>query len=246
MIAVSVVSHGHGGMVSRLVAQLAACPEVAQIIVTLNIPETLPALSSNKVEMVANDGPPRGFGANHNAAFDRCRQPYFCPVNPDIELLGNPFPALLASLVEHDADLAAPLVISPSGQIEDYARRFPTVSRLLGKLFGGDGGCYAIRPADAVFYPEWLAGMFMLFRSKSFAELGGFDEGFFLYYEDVDLCVRAWKAGMRLLTRPDVSVIHDARRESRRKLKYLRWHLASMLRYFSKHLGRLPVVPQVR
>lgn len=246
MIAVSVVSHGHGAMVSQLVGQLAECPEVAQIIVTLNIPETFSGFDGNKVEVITNSDRPRGFGENHNAAFLRCRQKYFCPMNPDIELQGNPFPALISSLLEHNADIAAPLVRSPSGQIEDYARRFPTLPRLLAKVFGGDGGRYSINPMDPVFFPEWFAGMFMLFRSASFAKLKGFDEGFFLYYEDVDICVRAWQQGMRLLSRPDVCVVHDARRESRRDFKYLRWHLASMLRYFRKHLGRLPAVSSAR
>lgn len=243
MIAVSIVSHGHGAMVQRLLAQLAACPEVSRIIVTRNIPEAEPVATGGRVEVIDNGPHPRGFAENHNAAFAHCREGYFCPLNPDIELDGNPFPALLAALDDCRADLVAPLVRSPDGAVEDYARRFPTPGQLLAKAFGGDGGRYRVKASDPAFFPEWVAGMFMLFRSASFAALRGFDEGYFLYYEDVDICVRAWQQGMRVLSCPRVGVVHDARRDSRRKLQHLRWHLASMCRYFCKHLGRLPVLP---
>lgn len=243
MIAVSIVSHGHGALVHRLVGQLEACPEVTQIIVTRNIAEDGPALLGEKLELIDNGAAPKGFAANHNAAFRRCRAAYFCPVNPDIELDGNPFPALLAALTARQAALAAPLVKAPDGAVEDYARRFPTLRLLAAKAVGGDGGRYPVTASDREFFPEWVAGMFMLFRSEAYARLGGFDEGFFLYYEDVDICVRSWRQGMPVLSCPSVSVVHDARRASRRQLNYLRWHLASLFRYFRKHWGRLPTVP---
>jgi N-acetylglucosaminyl-diphospho-decaprenol L-rhamnosyltransferase len=82
--------------------------------------------------------------------------------------------------------------------------------------------------------------MFMLFRRQDYSRLHGFDEQFFLYYEDVDICVRAWQQGMLILACPRMSVIHDARRYSRRNALHMRWHLASMARYFWKHWGRLP------
>ena len=80
----------------------------------------------------------------------------------------------------------------------------------------------------------------MLFRSEDFARLKGFDERFFLYYEDVDICIRVWQLSLRVAACPRVSVVHHARRDSRRSLRHLRWHLESMGRYFLKHWGRLP------
>jgi GT2 family glycosyltransferase len=59
---------------------------------------------------------------------------------------------------------------------------------------------------------DWVAGMFLLIRTEAFRALGGFDEGFHLYYEDVDFCARAWKAGWKVQVHPEVSVIHDAQR----------------------------------
>lgn len=241
LIAVSIVSHGHGAMVDGLISALSKLPEVSQIIVTRNIPEKVSSHGVASITEIENVLP-RGFGANHNAAFAQCRQPFFCPLNPDIEITGNPFPQLLSALDERGVALVAPLILAPDGRVEDSVRRFPGVFSLLRKAVGGNDGRYQVTPGQHDFYPEWVAGMFMLFGSAYFKRLGGFDEHFFLYYEDVDICVRAWRQGMQILVCPQVAVIHDARRDSHRSLRHLRWHLKSMARYFLKHWGRLPHV----
>jgi hypothetical protein len=242
MIAVSIVSHGHGGMVARLVGQLLALPEVAQVILTLNVPESVALPDDARVRVIDNAAP-KGFGANHNAAFAVCTETLFCPLNPDIEFDGNPFPVLCAAFADHRVALVAPLVKSPAGQIEDSMRRFPTPASLLIKAIGGSDGRYVVRDDQPDFSPEWVAGMFMLFRSRHFHDLGGFDERFFLYYEDVDICARVWQGGMKVRACPRGRVIHDAQRESRRRLRHLRWHVVSLARYFCKYWGRLPTVP---
>ncbi len=225
----------------RLVGELLAFPEVSQIILTLNVPESVALPDDARVTLIVN-AQPKGFGANHNAAFACCTQTFFCPLNPDIEFDRNPFPALSAALGDKRVALVAPLVRSPDGNIEDSMRHFPTPGSLLMKALGGSDGRYVVREGEANFSPEWVAGMFMLFRSRDFHDLGGFDERFFLYYEDVDICVRVWRKGMRILACPKAGVIHDARRDSRRSLRHLRWHLGSMARFLWKHRGRLPTV----
>ena len=226
-------------MLVRLIESLLMCPEVAQIIVTRNVPESLQLPVSDRIVLLHNPQP-KGFGENHNVAFGRCTQPFFCPLNPDISLIGDPFGTLLTELDKSGAAIAAPLVLAPGGAVEDSVRRFPTLVSLLRKACGGQDGRYNLKLNDPVFHPDWVAGMFMLFRSADYARLGGFDPKFFLYYEDVDICVRARKAEMVLIVCPSVAVIHDARRDSHRSLRHLRWHLASMGRYFLKHWGRLP------
>jgi len=62
-----------------------------------------------------------------------------------------------------------------------------------------------------------------------------------LYYEDVDIGAFLWKAHRRVVACPQVTVVHNAQRASRRDLRHMRWHLQSMTRYFRKHLFRLPV-----
>lgn len=233
MITVSIVSHGHGAMIDRLVSQLQKCPEVRQIILTLNIPELSEIRADGLVSLIVNSSP-KGFGANHNAAFIACRETFYCVLNPDIELSGNPFPALLQCLEDRQVALVAPLILTPDGVVEDSARYFPTLWSLLRKVFVGQDGRYASDLGRPIVFPDWVAGMFMLFRSASFEQLGGFDERYFLYYEDVDICRRIGQAGMQVGLCPSVSAIHDARRDSHRSLPHLRWHLASMTRYLTK------------
>lgn len=172
----------------------------------------------------------QGFGANHNAAFAHCRTPYFCVVNPDIRLPSDPLPALLESLQQPHAAVAAPLVRDSHGTIEDSARRFPTSGLLLRKLFGARPG--PDYPADrGPLEVEWVAGMFMLFRSSAYASVRGFDEAYFLYYEDVDLCRRLRDAGKSVVYDPRASVVHGARRASRRNPALAIQHLRSALRF---------------
>ncbi|WP_313951826.1 glycosyltransferase family 2 protein [Accumulibacter sp.] len=242
MIAVSIVSHGHGAMVERLVSQLSAFQEVSKIIVTRNVPESS-ALQDGERLKIINNSEPEGFGANHAAAFLHCHAEYFCVLNPDIELPTNPFPALIACMEEHAACLSAPLIVAPDGSIQDSMRRFPTPASLVRKAMGSADGRHAATAGQCSFYPEWVAGMFMLFRSADFARLGGFDTRYFLYYEDVDICVRAWQAGLRVVACPAAIAIHDARRSSRRSLRHLLWHVKSMIRYLLRYSGRLPAIP---
>ena len=74
--------------------------------------------------------------------------------------------------------------------------------------------------------------MCMLFRSETFRALGGFDERYFLYYEDVDLCRRAARRGLAVVYDPGVELIHDARRASRRNPRLALHHARSIARYF--------------
>ena len=72
----------------------------------------------------------------------------------------------------------------------------------------------------------------MLFRREVFEKLRGFDERYFLYYEDVDLCARLNLQGYAVALCPAATVVHHAQRSSHQSIKYLRWHLLSMLRFF--------------
>ena len=240
-ITVSVVSHGQGQLVAALLEDLACCQNVSAVVLTQNIPEDdipCPASLQPRLRVIGNEHP-RGFAANHNQAFKFCETSMFAVLNPDIRLRGDPFPQLARALEMSFVGLVAPAVRNPSGDLEDSARAFPTPLRLLRKLIGlGDGRILteSATPQDV----DWTAGMFLLFPASVYRELKGFDEGFFLYYEDVDICARLWRSGRHVILHPNVTVIHAAQRASRRKLRYLKWHLSSMLRYFVKHAWRLP------
>lgn len=240
-VTVSVVSHGHGDMIRRLVAELQAFPEVRQILVTLNIPELLALPEDQRIRVIENPEP-QGFGANHNAAFLLSSSPYFCVLNPDVVFIANPFPTLLSVMGQSGASLAVPRVVNEAGHLEDSLRRFMTPVRLLRRVMKWSSGAYVFDSDDAPFNPEWAAGMFMLFRQEAFRQLRGFDERYFMYCEDADICTRLWIMGGRLVAVPGATVIHPARRASRVNLQHFRWHVASMIRYLTRFSGRLPHV----
>lgn len=235
VVSISVVSHGQGGMVAELLADLVAVAQSMRIevLLTLNIPEALPVAVEQfpyRITVIENASP-KGFGANHNAAFKVATAQWFCVMNPDIRLRGNPFPALLVCLDEPGIAVAAPLVVGVDGEIEDSARRFPSPLKIACKALGRcRGGDYAVGAKSV--RPDWVGGMFMLFPACTYQSVGGFDERYFLYYEDVDLCARLRLLGHEIVLCSDATVVHHARRASHRNLRYLRWHLGSMTRFF--------------
>jgi hypothetical protein len=236
-VCVSVVSHRQAPLVKSLLEDLHAhCRDAVEVILTLNVDEPLPFAAGDfgfPIELVRNPGP-RGFGANHNAASRLCRQRAFCVLNPDIRLTADPFPALLAELERDRTGVAAPRIVDPAGRTEDSARRFPTLWSLAAKELGRAAAHdYAIGPAP--FSPDWVAGMFMLFRHDAFRSVGGFDERYFLYYEDVDICARLRAVGWDIRVVPTVSAVHDARRASRTDWQHRAWHLQSVLRYLFRN-----------
>jgi N-acetylglucosaminyl-diphospho-decaprenol L-rhamnosyltransferase len=233
-ITVSVVSHRHNALLNDLLADFERhCAQRIAVVVTLNVGDEVPLCTAFTYPIeVINNASVRGFGANHNAAFARCRSTHFCVANPDIRLAADPFAPLTQSLSRAGAAVAGPLVRGADGAPEDSARRFPTVRKLLGKLAGGRPGLDY--PLDrGPLEVDWIAGMFMLFRSEAFRAAGGFDERYFLYYEDVEICRRVQRSGGRVVHDPRAVVTHLARRASRRNARHAFWHLASMLRYFA-------------
>lgn len=227
-VTLSVISHEQHALVDALLADLAgiSAPELARIVVTQNLPEPLPAADRRRLpplQVVCNPRP-RGFGANHNSIFAHCETEYFAVVNPDIALTTNPFPALIAAL-QAGAGVAAPLVYEPDGRVADTARRLLTPWELLRRRIPG----YAA-PARA----EWFAGVFMLFRRDAYQAVGGFDEGYFMYCEDADICARLGLARWPLAFVREAQVVHAAQRASHRHLRYLRWHLSSLGRLWTR------------
>ena len=232
-ITLSIVSHAQNRLVNQLLEDVQrTCAERVALLLTENAPDATPlalAALTCPAERIANAAA-KGFGANHNAAFQRCRTPYFCVANPDIRLRADPFPALAAQLADPGVGVVGPLVRDKAGRAEDSARRFPTVGRLLARrLRARSGPDYAYE--RGALEVDWLAGMFLLFRSETYRAIGGFDERYFLYYEDVDICRRLAGRGLKAVYEPRAEVVHDARRASRRNLRLAWHHAASTLRF---------------
>jgi GT2 family glycosyltransferase len=81
--------------------------------------------------------------------------------------------------------------------------------------------------------PAWIPGLFMLFRSDAYRQVEGFDERFFMYGEDFDICARLRLAGWKLQIAEQLQARHDARRASHRSKRHLYWHVTSLLKVWS-------------
>lgn len=238
----SVVSHGHGGEVLQLLGDIAAhsADAVEEVIVTLNLPEPelAAALASRpwpfRVRVLPNPQA-QGYGANHNAAFAQCRTPYFGVLNPDIRFGADPFAALLQRLQDERVGCAYPLQACGADAPRDPARDLPTPGALLRRHLrpGSDR-----QPRS----PDWVNGAFMVFRAPVFARLNGFDTGYFMYCEDVDICLRLQELGLVLEAAPEVVVTHRAAHASRRRVRHLAWHLRSLWRLWGSAVYRRRLV----
>lgn len=234
-ITLSVVSHGQIQLVAALLQDLATqCKETSlDVILTLNVPEELPA-SLDQLPyplLILRNAAPLGFGENHNRAFQHARADFFCVINPDIRIASDIFPVLIDGLRNNAVGVVAPLIVNGAGAIEDSARKFPTPLKILCKLFGGcRGQDYQI--GSNLLEPDWVGGMFMVFWRDTYEGLGGFDQKFFLYYEDVDLCARIRLKGLRVVMTPGARATHLARRSSHSSAVYSLMHIRSMVRFF--------------
>ena len=235
LVSVSVVSHGQLAMVLDLLSDIQAfCFSTSlEVLLTLNIDEIADLdISQYSYPVVIIKNPePKGFGANHNQAFRAASGTFFCVLNPDIRLIADPFPALFDVFANTTVGVCAPCVMGSDGHAEVSARRFPTPLTILKKVVGlGGSADYAIE--NGLLQPDWVGGMFMFFRSSIYQQINGFDERYYLYYEDVDLCARLTNLGLKVVFCPAAKVIHLAQRTSHKSIKYLRWHISSMLRFF--------------
>jgi GT2 family glycosyltransferase len=231
----SVVSHGQASMVRQLLADLERLPSGEfELLLTLNVPEDEIGLASSGFPIrVIRNARPKGFGANHNAAFAASCGAYFVVINPDIRLPHLRLDALRQVVDLDRTGACAPLVVNSTGNLEDSARRFPTIARLLRRVVLRDRSLdyeWQGRSQEV----DWVAGMFVMFRREAFQQAGGFDDRrFFMYFEDVDICRRLKRLGWAVRVQPAARVVHDAQRASKRQLKHLWWHLSSAARYLT-------------
>ncbi|MAM71953.1 MAG: glycosyl transferase [Gammaproteobacteria bacterium] len=233
-ITISIVSHLQGELVKCLLKDLLKVSRInLEIIVTINRPEDesyLTVASPLNLKVIRNKVV-KGFGENHNQAFSISTTNFFAVVNPDIRLKNSDLYSMVHFLRSNDIAAVAPRVITPQGEIEDSIRKFPTIGRLLKRKFTSERRSdYPIKEDP---HPvDWAAGMFVIFKKDSYIKLQGFDEKYFMYMEDVDICRRLKKVGGEIFIYPGTHVIHQAQRASHKNFKHFLWHVKSMLRYF--------------
>lgn len=238
-ISFSIISHGHGEMLPLLLLDMRKILTVnkftgMEILLTLNLKNEehsyLEDFSDLPIRLHINETP-LGFGMNQNEAFMRSIGSVFAIINPDIRLLDLDLEILLESFKNKKVGAIAPRVIDKNGLLQDNARRFPTIARLLGrKLFMRRENDY--KDYRQPIFVDWLAGMFIMFNRDAWHQIQGFNTKYFMYFEDVDICRRLRNAGWNIIYNPLTTVQHDAQRASHKNLLHLYWHLKSALFFF--------------
>ena len=180
-----------------------------------------------RAEVVPRDDN-RGFAAGVNLAAARSRAPFLLILNPDAVAEGPVVRELEGWLTRHpDVGVAGARVLNADGTLQQSARRFPDLTTWLGgrstwltSRFPGnwltkrnllaEAAAAAGEPVDV----DWVSGACLMTRREVFERVGGFDEGFFLYWEDADYCGRVAEAGYRRSYVPLASVRHVAGRSA--------------------------------
>lgn len=199
-----------------------------------------------------------GFGAGMNIGLRAAAGDYLLILNPDVAVFSAAVVRLLEYIRRHPkVGIAAPKLINPDGttqwscyQFPDWfipilrrtpLGRLPWARRRLRAYLMSDWAHDANRPVG------WALGACLLIRRDAMREIGLFDERFFLYFEDVDLCRRAWQAGWEVHYVAEADMVHYHQRMSAgfSGLSVLfayptRIHIRSGLKYFAKYLGAPP------
>ncbi len=194
-----------------------------------------------------------GYASAVNEAIRALDSEYALILNPDIIIRPGALDTAIDYLDEHqDIGIAGAKLLNPDGTVQFSCRTFYTLPILLyrrmflGKLFPNSPVITRHLMSDwdhnSVRDVDWVLGACMLVRRSALHEVGLMDDGFFLYFEDVDWCYRMHRHGWRVCYLPDAEMIHDHQRKSAKGFmnKNARLHLTSMLRFYSKW-GKIPL-----
>lgn len=200
-----------------------------------------------------------GFAAANNLGFSHARGQYIVLLNPDAFLTNNALVnAVRAMQMNPTLGLAGAHLIGEDGQWQPSARMFPSLLNHLLNLSGLAAKYphsrffgrvdYTWADHEQAMQVDWVPGAFSIIRREVLDQIGFFDEQFFLYYEEVDLCHRIKAAGFTIWYLPDVTVMHvggacsEALPELTRSNKGRQvtlWQFRSALLFYRKHYGFL-------
>jgi len=257
-----VVAYESGVALTRCAEDLAAAG-VAELVVVDNgsTDGSVEAARTNAPDLVAiTPGHNLGYGSAANRGAAATSAPFLLVCNPDLEVPAEAIDALVVALDEDQRRaVAGPLIRTPAGERYPSARHFPSLMDAAGHallgLFRPDNrftrayqradltGSSAM-PVDA----DWVSGACFLVRRDAFEEVGGFDESYFMYAEDVDLCWRLGRAGWQVVYAPAAEVTHvQGTSTARHPYRMILEHHRSLLRFASRstrgwHRIALPAV----
>jgi len=190
---------------------------------------------------VIRSGKNVGFGAGHNIIINQVESKYHAVINPDIVLTQNAVKKMADYMDENpDIGLLSPRICFPDGRDQILGKRNPHLKYLVASRLRGDEpskllreyamlDCDLSKPTEI----ENATGCFMFIRTDILKSIGGFDDGFFMYFEDADLARRINEVS-KCVYYPDAVVNHVWGRDSKRNFKLMLVHINSMLRYFRK------------
>jgi hypothetical protein len=193
-----------------------------------------------------HNNPNIGFARAHNQILASVNSCYHVICNPDISIAADIFTPMAKFLENHsEIGLCCPKFLNPDGSIQFLNRRFPTVLDLflrrmvpaaLKRLFKHRLEFYDMREVgyDHSYDVPFVSGAFMFCRTQVLKEVGGFDERFFLYFEDVDLSRRVQNHGYRTVYFPEVCVTHVWERLAHKNWRGSLMFIKSAYKYFRK------------
>lgn len=192
-----------------------------------------------------------GMGAGNNLAAAEARGEYLLILNPDTELHTEAATTMLEYLKNHpSAGIVGPKLMYPDGERQVSFYRFPNLllpfirRTFLGRLFPKFLASYLMSDLDLDQSQkvDWMMGSCLMLKTELFRRLNGFDERFFMYFEDTDLCKRISQLKLEAVYLPTATVIHHHGRASAKHHwlwsiltnRMARIHLLSYLKYFHK------------
>lgn len=185
---------------------------------------------------VLQSGSNLGFGAANNLASREATGDILLFLNPDTELLSGKLSAVFEAFESEKMAIIGGKLVGAHGAPQEWSAGYSlSLGRLMiNKLFGFNSGLFGKKKAL-----DWVSGTALFIKKAVFLELGGYDEKFFMYFEDVDLCHRARLSGYRVGYCPDFSVRHygGASYDNRKKQK--RDYYKAQDYYFQKHCGKV-------
>jgi N-acetylglucosaminyl-diphospho-decaprenol L-rhamnosyltransferase len=229
------VTSNNGAQLQKLIACKPLMSAFDRVLVVDNVSsDGSPEIAARGGAMVITRTEPGGYGSCVNMGARETAGPVFAVLNPDVTFDDSDVVEHLSRRLEDSGiGLVAPALVLPDGRIQDSARHIPTpLDLLLRRHFDAERG--AIWDGGEV---AWVVGACFIVRRDAWNTVGGFDERFFLYFDDVDLCWRLRQAGWSTYLEPSVKVRHEFGAQSRRPLWtwQTRRHLVSAARFYREN-----------